>query len=201
MAFPFIQEAIVYKMVTKRAFDIILSSLLILALFPIFIFIAICIKTTSKGPILFWQRRVGKNNVAFCMPKFRTMLIETPNVATDLLQDSEKYITGIGKTLRSYSLDELPQLISIFKGEMSFVGPRPALYNQFDLIELRENNGINKVRPGVTGWAQVNGRDQLSIKQKVNFEIEYQERANFLLDMYILWLTIFKTIRREGISH
>ena len=135
------------------------------------------------------------------MPKFRTMKLDTPQIATHLLQDPNPYFLPFGKFLRKFSLDELPQLISIFKGDMSFVGSRPALYNQDDLIKLRVSKGLDKLKPGLTGWAQVNGRDELSIQSKVDYEVEYMKRRSFLFDLYIIWLTLLKIIKKDGVSH
>ena len=159
------------------------------------------IKLSSKGPVLYWSKRVGQNNIIFNMPKFRTMQICAPSVATHLLSDPEKFLTPIGGFLRRTSLDELPQLFSILEGSMSFVGPRPALFNQDDLINLRSDSGISRLKPGVTGWAQINGRDDLSIQKKVEFEKEYLKKMSFVFDLKIIWLTFFKVFKRDGISH
>ena len=158
-------------------------------------------KLTSKGPALHWSDRVGINNTIFKMPKFRTMLIETPPVATHLLENPYKYLTPIGPLLRRFSLDEFPQLWSVLKGDMSFVGPRPALYNQDDLIELRTTKGIHKLVPGITGWAQVNGRDNISIPLKVEYDEYYMNHKSFLLNLKILYMTFLKVIRAEGVKH
>lgn len=193
--------AVIIKSSVKRAFDIlgaIMGALLLLA--PI-IFCAIIVKLTSKGPILYWSDRVGKNNMIFKMPKFRTMQVGTPAVATHLLSDSDKYLTLIGSFLRKSSLDELPQLWSILVGDMSFVGPRPALFNQDDLIALRTQYGVDELVPGLTGWAQVNGRDELSIPIKVQYEVEYLNKQSFLFDMKILFFTFLKVVRRTGVAH
>ncbi len=188
-------------MLTKRAFDFILSVLL-LSLSSLFILvISILIKLTSRGKVVFWQKRIGQVNETFYMPKFRTMREGTPDVASHLLTNPQQYVTLIGRFLRFYSLDELPQLYSILIGQMSFVGPRPALYNQHELIKLREKDSIHLLKPGITGWAQVNGRDELSIKEKVSFDLEYLEKKSFLFDIYIIWLTFKKVLFREGISH
>jgi O-antigen biosynthesis protein WbqP len=165
------------------------------------IIIAFLIKYSDWGPILHWSHRVGKNNIVFKMPKFRTMKEGTPAIATHLLSNSDKYITRIGSLLRKSSLDELPQLWSILIGDMSFVGPRPALFNQNDLIALRIQYGLDQLVPGLTGWAQINGRDELSIPIKVQFEVEYLHKQSFWLDMKILGLTLLKVIERSGISH
>lgn len=176
----------------------------VICLFPLIIpfsIIAFLIKVTSRGPVLHKSRRVGVNGKVFLMPKFRTMSVDTPEVATHLLQNPEQFITPLGRFLRKYSLDELPQIISILKGEMAFVGPRPALYNQEDLIKLREENDIHKLLPGITGWAQVNGRDELTIIEKVEYDEEYLKRASVSFDIYIIWLTIIKVIKRDDILH
>ena len=159
------------------------------------------VKLSSQGPALYWSQRVGKNGVIFDMPKFRTMKIETPQLASHLLDDPEMYYTKIGKFLRKTSLDELPQLFSVFKGDMDFVGPRPALFNQYDLIKKRDNSNVNRIRPGITGWAQVNGRDELSIDEKVKFDKEYLEKLSLCFDFYIIWLTFLKVFKRDGVSH
>lgn len=159
------------------------------------------VKFTSKGPIIFWSQRAGKNNQLFWMPKFRTMLIETPNVATHLLVGANQYLTPVGSFLRKSSLDELPQLWSVICGDMSFVGPRPALFNQSDLIELRTAVGVHSLTPGITGWAQINGRDELALSEKVSFDQEYLQRQSLAFDIHILWLTLIKVFRREGVSH
>ncbi len=163
--------------------------------------IAVAVRITSAGPALFWSERVGQNNKIFRMPKFRTMKLDTPNVATHLLDNPSQYRTSIGTFLRKSSLDELPQVYSILIGDMSFVGPRPALYNQDDLIQLRTIHDIHKLTPGLTGWAQVNGRDDLPIPEKVIFDSEYVMYQNFGLDIKILWLTIIKVYLNEGITH
>jgi O-antigen biosynthesis protein WbqP len=159
------------------------------------------VKISSKGSILYWSDRVGINNAIFKMPKFRTMRIDTPAVATHLLEKPDIYLTPIGSLLRKFSLDELPQLWSIIKGDMSFVGPRPALYNQDDLVALRTEKGIHKLIPGVTGWAQVNGRDELPIPVKVEFDEYYLKNRSFSLDLKILWMTLVKVLKREGVRH
>mgnify|MGYP003965660773 FL=1 len=185
----------------KRAFDLFSGVLLSLSLVIIMLFIAIVIRLTSKGPSLYWSDRVGKNNKIFKMPKFRSMLTDTPAVATHLLDNPGVYLSPIGGFLRRSSLDELPQLFSVLKGDMSFVGPRPALYNQDDLITLRTQKGVDKLLPGITGWAQVNGRDELSISDKVVLDVEYMSRQSFWFDMKILWMTFLKVIKRDGVSH
>ena len=163
--------------------------------------IAVMISLSSKGPIIFWSERVGKNGKLFKMPKFRSMSIDTPQVATHLMDNPDEFVFPFGRFLRRTSLDELPQLFSIFKGDMSFVGPRPALFNQKDLIELRNKNGLGDIIPGLTGWAQVNGRDELSISEKVSFEAEYMKKKSFWFDLKILWMTFLKVVNRKGVSH
>jgi len=185
----------------KRFFDGILSLLALLFLALPMLLTALLVKLTSKGPILYWSDRVGKNNVIFKMPKFRTMRTDTPAVATHLLSDPDRWLTPIGKFLRKSSLDELPQLLSILKGDMSFVGPRPALFNQDDLIALRTASGVHFLTPGLTGWAQINGRDELPIPQKVSLDEFYLNHLSFALDMKILCLTFLKVLRREGVQH
>ena len=185
----------------KRLFDFILALFLILLLMVPMIIIAIVIMLTSRGAAIHWSERVGKNNVVFKMPKFRSMKIETPDLATHLLKDSSSTLTPVGSFLRKYSLDEIPQLWSILKGDMSFVGPRPALFNQNDLINLRSTYGVEKILPGLTGWAQVNGRDDLPITEKVNKDVEYLQKHSFLFDLKILWLTFLKVVKKDGISH
>ena len=185
----------------KRAFDLTVGLFLLALLIIPMIFISVAVCVTSLGPVIYWSNRVGQGNVIFKMPKFRTMRIDTPPVATHLMTNHEKFLTPIGKFLRRTSLDELPQLFSILKGEMSFVGPRPALFNQDDLIAFRTKNGVNKLLPGLTGWAQVNGRDELTIPEKVSLDIEYAEKQSFWFDLRILWRTFLKVIISEGISH
>jgi len=165
------------------------------------IVIAIFISLTSKGPVLYFSKRVGRQNIIFNMPKFRSMKVDSPVVATHLISEVNEYLSPIGGFLRKYSLDELPQVFSIIKGDMSFVGPRPALFNQYDLIELRKNKGISDLIPGLTGWAQVNGRDELSIQEKVQFEVEYMHQRSFWFELKILWMTLLKVVNRQGISH
>lgn len=185
----------------KRLFDIGMS-LVILAIFSVpMLLVAFLVKITSAGSVLYWSDRIGKNNFTFRMPKFRTMRTDTPAVATHLLNDPDRYLTPIGKFLRKSSLDELPQLYSILNGDMSFVGPRPALYNQDDLIALRTEKGVHILTPGLTGWAQINGRDELPIPVKVDFDAYYLHHRSFLLDMKILMLTFFKVIRSDGVQH
>jgi O-antigen biosynthesis protein WbqP len=185
----------------KRIFDLIAAIVLSVLLGIPMMLIALLVKLTSKGPVLHWSDRVGVNNTLFKMPKFRTMRIETPPVATHLLENPDKYLTPIGPLLRRFSLDEFPQLWSVLKGDMSFVGPRPALYNQDDLIELRTKKGVHTLVPGITGWAQVNGRDILPIPVKVEYDDYYLQHRSFWFDMKILWLTFIKVIKREGVKH
>lgn len=185
----------------KRLFDIFLALTVLSFLFLPMVVIAIIVRLTSEGPAIYWSVRVGKYNNNFLMPKFRTMAIHTPTVATHLLQNGLEYITPVGGVLRRTSLDELPQLWSILVGEMSFVGPRPALFNQHDLIELRTKAGVHRLLPGLTGWAQINGRDELSISDKVKLDVEYLNGISMALDLKILWLTAFRVVRREEISH
>jgi O-antigen biosynthesis protein WbqP len=180
--------------------NLLLAFIMLLLLFVPIIIIVIIIRLTSRGPSIYWSYRVGKNNVIFKMPKFRTMKIDTPAVATHLLRDSNNFITPVGSFLRKTSLDELPQLWSILKRDMNFIGPRPALFNQYDLIKLRTDRGIDKLIPGLTGWAQVNGRDELSIPDKVILDAEYMQNQSFWLDVKILWMTLFKVIKRTGVS-
>jgi len=185
----------------KRSFDLIVGILLLVSLFFLMIVVAILVKITSKGPALYWSDRVGRKNKIFKMPKYRSMRIDTPAVATHLLSDPDVYLSPIGGFLRRTSLDELPQLWSILKGDMSFVGPRPALFNQDDLIALRTEYGVDKLIPGLTGWAQVNGRDELPIPEKVALDVEYMHRQSFWFDLKILWMTFLKVIKRDGVSH
>ena len=186
---------------TKRAFDLILTFFLFLILSIPLLLTAISVIVTSKGSALYWSDRVGINNFIFKMPKFRSMKVDTPAVATYLLKNPKSVLTPIGGFLRKSSLDELPQLFSVLKGDMSFVGPRPALYNQDDLIALRKEKGVDKLLPGITGWAQVNGRDELSIPDKVALDVEYLNRQSFWFDIKILWMTFLKVINRDGVSH
>ena len=187
--------------ITKRLFDITAACVaLLIAIIPMVV-VALLVKVTSKGSILYWSDRVGKNNCLFRMPKFRTMRSDTPAVATHLLSAPDGYLTKIGVFLRKTSLDELPQLWSILKGDMSIVGPRPALFNQDDLIELRTLKGVHVLTPGLTGWAQVNGRDELPIPVKVEFDEYYLKHRYFLFDIKIVFLTFFKVIKHEGVTH
>jgi len=185
----------------KRLFDLAVALVAAVFLFLPIVMTALAVRLTSPGPALYWSDRVGRHNRIFKMPKFRSMRIDTPAVATHLLQNPEQWLTPIGSFLRKSSLDELPQLWSILKGDMSFVGPRPALFNQDDLIALRTEKGVHELVPGLTGWAQVNGRDELPIPQKVQLDVEYLERGSLLFDMKILWLTALKVLARDGVSH
>lgn len=185
----------------KRVFDIFLAlTVLLFALIPL-LAVALIVRLTSKGPVVYWSDRVGRKNVIFKMPKFRTMKIDTPAVATHLLNNPEQYLTPVGSFLRKSSLDELPQLWSIVKGDMSFVGPRPALYNQEDLIALRTAHGVDALMPGLTGWAQVNGRDELSIPDKVKLDVEYLKHQSLITDIKIIMLTFMKVLKRDGVNH
>jgi O-antigen biosynthesis protein WbqP len=185
----------------KRVFDISLACLAALVLFVPALLVAMAVRLTSKGPALYWSDRVGRNNVIFKMPKFRSMRVGTPAVATHLLADAASHLTPIGSFLRKSSLDELPQLWSILVGDMSFVGPRPALFNQHDLIALRTEQGVHTLVPGLTGWAQVNGRDELPIPDKVKLDVAYLQRQSFWFDVRILWMTMVKVLQRDGVSH
>ena len=185
----------------KRLFDLTLATLAgCILLVPVLV-VAALVRLTSKGPALYWSARVGRNNSIFKMPKFRSMQVGTPAVATHLLSNPDAYLTPIGSFLRKSSLDELPQLWSILKGDMSFVGPRPALFNQQDLIELRTKVGVHELLPGLTGWAQINGRDELPIPQKVALDVEYLYRQSFWLDIKIILLTAWKVLRRDNVTH
>ena len=185
----------------KRFFDLAMASFLLCIFSVPFIAVALMVKLTSKGAVIYWSDRVGINNEIFRMPKFRTMRIDTPAVATHLMKNPDIYLTPIGSFLRKFSLDELPQLYSILKGDISFVGPRPALYNQDDLVELRTEKGIHRLIPGITGWAQVNGRDELPIPVKVEFDEYYLKNRSFLLDLKILLMTFFNVLSSKGITH
>lgn len=185
----------------KRLFDLCLGlSAAVILLLPVSV-VALAVRLTSKGPALYWSDRVGRDNEIFRMPKFRSMRVGTPAVATHLLQDPNAHLTPIGSFLRKSSLDELPQLLSILKGDMSFVGPRPALFNQDDLIALRTASDVQRLLPGLTGWAQVNGRDELPIPEKVKLDVEYLQRQSLWFDIQILWLTFVKVVRRDGVTH
>lgn len=185
----------------KRLFDLVSSALGMIVLALPLLVVALAVKLTSPGPVLYWSDRVGRHNRIFRMPKFRSMRTDTPAVATHLLQDPDAWLTPIGAFLRKTSLDELPQLWSILAGDMSIVGPRPALFNQDDLIALRTERGVHELAPGLTGWAQVNGRDELPIPQKVELDVEYLRRRSFLFDLWIVWLTVIKVLRRDDVSH
>ncbi len=185
----------------KRTFDFLLALALALVFAIPLLLVAVAVKLTSRGPALYWSDRVGRGNEIFRMPKFRSMRIDTPAVATHLLDDPNRYLTPIGSFLRKSSLDELPQLWSILTGDMSFVGPRPALFNQDDLVALRTQKGVDALRPGLTGWAQVNGRDELPIPIKVQFDADYLHRQSFWFDLTILCLTFRKVLLRSGVSH
>ncbi|EXI69795.1 MAG: UDP-glucose:undecaprenyl-phosphate glucose-1-phosphate transferase [Candidatus Accumulibacter adjunctus] len=185
----------------KRTLDLLLASLAALLLLLPAAGIALLIKLTSRGPVLYWSDRIGQNNRVFRMPKFRSMRLGTPAVATHLLADPQTFLTPVGSFLRRSSLDELPQLWSVLVGDMSLVGPRPALYNQYDLIELRTRRGVHDLLPGLTGWAQVNGRDELPIPVKVDYDVEYLRNQSVWLDLRILCLTVARVVFREGVSH
>lgn len=185
----------------KRLFDLLVALIATLLLLPLILLVALAVRLTSAGPALYWSDRVGRHNTIFRMPKFRSMRTDTPAVATHLLGDPDQYLTPIGSFLRKSSLDELPQLWSILTGQMSLVGPRPALYNQHDLIALRTEKKVDTLVPGLTGWAQINGRDELPIPDKVLLDAYYLQHRSFLLDLRILVLTFFKVIRRDGITH
>ena len=185
----------------KRLFDLALGLVAAVFLVLPIAAVAVAVRLTSPGPVLYWSDRVGRQNRIFKMPKFRSMRIDTPAVATHLLKSPEQWLTPIGSFLRKSSLDELPQLWSILKGDMSFVGPRPALFNQDDLITLRTEKGVHELMPGLTGWAQVNGRDELPIPLKVQLDKEYLQRQSLLFDLKILWMTALKVLARDGVSH
>ena len=185
----------------KRGFDVILACVLLVLLAPLLVCIGVLVRVTSPGPILYWSDRVGQGNRLFSMPKFRSMEVDTPAVATHLLEEPDRYLTPVGSFLRRTSLDELPQLWSVLIGDMCFVGPRPALFNQDDLIALRTTYGVHELVPGLTGWAQVNGRDELPISDKVRLDVEYLRRRSFWFDLLILLLTMTSILRKQGISH
>ena len=185
----------------KRLFDLVLGLMAAAVLLAPLVVVAVLVRLTSPGPALYWSDRVGRNNVIFKMPKFRSMRVGTPAVATHLLADAASHLTPIGSFLRKSSLDELPQLWSILAGDMSFVGPRPALFNQQDLIDLRTAQGVHTLVPGLTGWAQVNGRDELPIPDKVKLDVAYLQRQSLGFDIRILWLTLVKVLQRDGVSH
>ena len=185
----------------KRGFDLLSSILLFVLILPVFLAVCLAVKLTSKGPVFHMSKRIGRDNKIFLMPKFRSMRIDTPQVATHLLSNPQAYLTPVGGFLRKSSLDELPQILSIIKGDMSAVGPRPALFNQDDLIELRTQCGVHVLTPGITGWAQINGRDELPIPVKVKFDEYYLKNQSFILDFKIILLTILKVFKTEGITH
>jgi O-antigen biosynthesis protein WbqP len=185
----------------KRLFDLVLALAGILVFALPLILVALLVKCSSRGPVLYWSDRVGRDNQLFSMPKFRSMRVDTPAVATHLLSDPQQYLTPVGALLRKTSLDDLPQLWSILRGDMSVVGPRPALFNQDDLIALRTQAGVHRLVPGLTGWAQVNGRDTLPIPDKVALDIEYLQRKSVWLDLRIIWMTLIKVFRSDGVSH
>ena len=185
----------------KRLFDLLLAlCAAVVMVLPVAV-VAVAVRLTSQGPVLYWSDRVGRGNKIFKMPKFRSMRIGTPAVATHLLQDPKAYLTPIGSFLRNSSLDELPQLWSILVGDMSFVGPRPALFNQQDLIAMRTEHDVHKLMPGLTGWAQVNGRDELPLLDKVNLDVSYLQQQSFWFDVRILWMTFVKVLRRDDVAH
>ncbi len=185
----------------KRLVDLLLALTATLVFGVLVLLLAALVRLTSSGPALYWSDRVGRHNKIFKMPKFRSMRVGTPALATHLLDDPDRYLTPIGSFLRQSSLDELPQLWSILVGDMSFVGPRPALFNQYDLIELRTRFGVHELVPGLTGWAQINGRDELPIADKVKLDVEYLQRQSLWFDLRIVWLTFVKVLRRDGVSH
>ena len=185
----------------KRFIDLVLTLVAVLFLWILIFIVCVLVKLTSKGPVLYWSDRVGKNNAIFKMPKFRSMHVNTPAVATHLLADPKSVLTPIGNFLRKSSLDELPQLWCILKGDMSFVGPRPALFNQEDLVALRTIKGVHELIPGLTGWAQINGRDELAIPQKIDLDVEYLNHQSLWMDIKILWLTVVKVISSVDVSH
>ena len=190
-----------FMAISKRCFDISLGTFALLALLGVLPLVAMAVKLTSTGKVLYWSQRIGKDNTVFLMPKFRTMRTDTPVVATHLLANPDTYLTPVGKFLRTTSLDELPQLYSILMGHMSFVGPRPALFNQDDLIELRTRAGVHVLTPGLTGWAQVNGRDELPISEKVELDKVYLQKQSWFFDLQILLRTFVKVVRRDGVIH
>jgi O-antigen biosynthesis protein WbqP len=185
----------------KRPFDLALAAGILALTAPLFVLCWLAIRLTSPGPALHWSRRIGKDNYLFLMPKFRTMRTDTPQVATHLLTHPERYLTTVGRLLRKTSLDELPQLFSVLKGHLSLVGPRPALFNQEDLVALRTQNGVHRMVPGITGWAQVNGRDEMEIPDKVRYDAEYLRSQSLRFDMKILTVTVLKVLKADGIQH
>lgn len=188
-------------MFMKRTFDLILGLILLVILAVPMGITALLVKLTSKGPILYWSQRVGQNNQIFLMPKFRSMKVDTPQLATHLLKNPKSHFTPIGDFIRKTSLDELPQLISVFSGHMSFVGPRPALFNQLDLVELRTGADVHKLKPGITGWAQINGRDEISLNEKVKLDVYYAKNQSLYFDLKILFLTFFKVLFAKNVTH
>jgi O-antigen biosynthesis protein WbqP len=187
--------------VIKRLFDMAAALAGLMVLWPVLLLIAVAVRLDSPGPAIHWSRRVGRNNAIFLMPKFRSMRIDTPDVATHLLDDPGQWITPLGRVLRRTSLDEFPQLWSVLVGQMSLVGPRPALFNQDDLVALRTEAGVHRLRPGVTGWAQINGRDDLPIAEKVRFDADYMIRQNLVLDIRIILITLRAAVAAKGVSH
>ncbi|WP_306546633.1 sugar transferase [Desulfobulbus sp.] len=185
----------------KRCLDLLLAATALLLLAAPLVLLAALVRLTSPGPVLYWSDRVGRNNIIFRMPKFRSMRLGTPALATHLLPEPDQYLTPIGSFLRKSSLDELPQLWSVLAGDMSLVGPRPALFNQDDLIALRTQHGVHALVPGLTGWAQINGRDELPIPEKVKLDVEYLQRRSVCFDLRILWLTLVRVFRTDGVSH
>jgi len=185
----------------KRCLDLLLAATALLLLAVPLALLAALVRLTSPGPVLYWSDRVGRNNAIFRMPKFRSMRLGTPALATHLLHEPDQYLTPIGSFLRKSSLDELPQLWSVLTGDMSLVGPRPALFNQDDLIALRTQHGVHALVPGLTGWAQINGRDELPIPEKVKLDVEYLQRRSVWFDLRILWLTLVRVFRTDGVSH
>lgn len=185
----------------KRCFDLALALIAAIILAIPILLVALAVRMTSQGPAIYWSNRVGKENKIFRMPKFRSMKIDTPATATHLLGNPDQYLTSIGSFIRKTSLDELPQLYCILIGDMSFVGPRPALFNQYDLIALRTKKSVHLILPGLTGWAQINGRDELPIPVKVDFDVEYLQKQSFYFDLKIIWLTFLKVIKRDGVTH
>ena len=196
-----INNQLTFRNLIKRFFDLIVVIIALLIFSVPMFFLALVVFFSSKGPIFFWSDRIGLMGKTFKMPKFRTMLTDTPAIATHLLENPDAYLSPVGGLLRRSSLDELPQLWSVLKGDMSFVGPRPALFNQKDLIKLRNEHGVDKLLPGITGWAQINGRDELSIPDKVKLDKEYLKNQSFWLDIKILWKTFLKVIQRDDVSH
>ena len=185
----------------KRCLDIVLGAIAVAVFLVPFLLLALLVKLTSKGPVLYWSDRVGRDNRIFSMPKLRTMRVDTPVVATHLLKNPDQFLTPIGGFLRRSSLDEIPQLWCILRGDMSIVGPRPALFNQQNLIEMRTEKGVHVIRPGLTGWAQINGRDELPLPEKVRLDLDYLRRQSLVFDVKVIMLTILKVVRREGITH